>query len=125
MGTADGDMSLNTWLNYRWALSPAIEMLGTRRLAELEPEHVEALLARLAREGKSRRSVTRVRTVLGQALDMAMRRDEVSRNVARLAEMPKDIVATRETSAHRLTRPKRSWRLRRATRSRPSSSSGS
>ena len=89
VGTADGDMSLNTWLNYRWALSPAIETLGTRRLAELEPEHVEALLARLAREGKSRRSVTRVRTVLGQALDTAMRRAKVSRNVARLAEMPR------------------------------------
>jgi integrase len=59
------------------------------RLAELEPEHVEAVLARLAKEGKARRSVTRTRTVLGQALDTAARRGKVARNVAKLAEMPR------------------------------------
>ena len=89
VGTGQGDLSLNTWLNFKWALGPVIETLGKYRLAELEPEHVEGLLAKLAREGKARGSVTRVRTVLGQALEVAMRRGKVSRNVAKLSEMPK------------------------------------
>jgi len=39
-------------------------------------------------EGKARRTVARVRSYLGQALAVAERRGKVSRNVARLAEMP-------------------------------------
>jgi integrase len=89
VGTDDRDMSVNTLLNYRWALGPVIEAHGGRRLRDLEPEHVEMVLARMAREGKSRRSIVRVRTVLGQALDTAQRRGKVHRNVARLAEMPR------------------------------------
>ncbi len=90
VGTDDQDMSVNTLTQL-----PVGSGAGRQRawfacrLRELEPEDVERLLARLAREGKARRSVVRVRTVLGQALDTAQRRGKVSRNVARLAEMPK------------------------------------
>jgi integrase len=88
VGTGDGDKSLNTLINYRWALGPVIDQLGGIKVLELQPEHVERLLARLARAGMARNSVKRVRAVLGQALDTAMRRGKATRNVARLAEMP-------------------------------------
>jgi integrase len=89
VGTDDRDMSVNTYLNYRWALGPVIKAHGGRRLRDLEPEHVEMVLARMAAEGRARRSVVRVRTVLAQALDTAQKRGKVHRNVARLAEMPR------------------------------------
>jgi integrase len=89
VGTDDRDLSVNTLTNYRWALGPIIAAHGGRRLRELEPEHVEMVLARMAHEGKARRSVVRVRTVLAQALETAQRRGKLHRNVARLAEMPR------------------------------------
>jgi len=89
VGTEADDISPNTFENYCWALRPVIEALSSKRLRELRPHDVETVLTKLARAGKSRRSISRVRTVLAQALDEALRRDEVSRNVARLAKMPK------------------------------------
>lgn len=56
VGTGVGEMSPNTWDNYAWALGIAGEALQKYRLSELEPEHVEALLARLARDGMSRQA---------------------------------------------------------------------
>jgi integrase len=89
VGTGPGDKSPNTVINYRWALGPIIDALGSRRLRDLEPEHVELVLARLAGAGKARASVVRVRTVLAQALKVAQKRGKVHRNVAELAEMPR------------------------------------
>jgi integrase len=89
VGTDDRDMSVNTFTNYRWALRPVIDAYAGRRLRDLEPEHVEMVLVRMAKQGSARRSVVRVRTVLAQALDTAQRRGKVHRNVARLAEMPR------------------------------------
>jgi integrase len=65
-----------------------VPTLGTRRLVDLTPEDVETVLAHMVAEGKARRTVARVRSYLGQALAVAERRGKVSRNVARLAEMP-------------------------------------
>ena len=89
VGTDEGDMSLNTLINYRWALTPVINVHGKRMLRALEPEHVERLLLDLATQGKSRNSVARVRSVLAQALEEAQRRGKVHRNVARLTRVPK------------------------------------
>jgi integrase len=78
----------STVTNYRWAAGHAIRGLGRRRLNELTPENVEALLRHLADEGMARNSVMRVRSVLVMALKHAQRRDIVARNVAELSEMP-------------------------------------
>lgn len=73
---------------YRWAadghLRPA---LGPVKLTKLTPERVEALLAVKA-ETMSRNSVSRIRSVLGQALRWAEKRGYVARNVASLADLP-------------------------------------
>lgn len=78
----------STVTNYRWAAGHAIKGLGRRRLNELTPENVEALLRHLAEKGMARNSVMRVRSVLVMALKHAQRRDMVARNVAELSEMP-------------------------------------
>ncbi|MFP5254868.1 MAG: tyrosine-type recombinase/integrase [Acidimicrobiia bacterium] len=78
----------STITNYRWAAGHAIRGLGRRRLNELTPENVEALLRHLAEEGMARNSVMRVRSVLVMALKHAQRREIVARNVAELSEMP-------------------------------------
>jgi integrase len=75
--------------NKRWALATVIDAHGMRRLRDLEPEHVEAVLVKMAKDGKSRSSILRVRATLAQALDVALRRGKVVRNAARLAEMPR------------------------------------
>lgn len=81
--------SVNTVDNARWAVEKWIKpYVGGRRLRDLEPEDVERLLAAMARAGKNRRTVSRVKSYFGQALAAAERRGKVSRNVARLAEMP-------------------------------------
>ena len=54
----------------------------------LEPEDVEQLLAAMATAGRSRRTIVRVRSHLGQALAVAERPGKVGRSVARLAELP-------------------------------------
>ena len=84
-----GAKSVNTVDNARWACRVWIQpALGNKRLRDLLPEDVEALLLSMAEAGRSRQSVNRVRSYLGQALSVAERRGKVGRNVARIAEMP-------------------------------------
>jgi hypothetical protein len=46
--------SVNTVDNARWAVETWIEpTLGAKRMRDLEPEHVEALLAKMAKAGRS------------------------------------------------------------------------
>lgn len=100
--------SKSTITNYRWAAGHAIGGLGRRRLNELIPENVEALLRHMADEGMARNSVMRTRSVLVMALKHAQRRDIVSRNVAELAEMP---VQAREPRTGRSLTPDQARQL--------------
>ena len=92
----------------RW-IKPA---LGGKRLRELEPEHVEQLLATMVAAGKSRRTVARVKSYLGQALAAAERRGKVRRNVARIAEMP----ATKAPAERRFLSPDEGRKVLKAAR---------
>ncbi len=86
---ANESKSVNTVDNARWAVKNWIEpALGSKRLRDLQPEHVERMLIKMAKSGLARRSIARVKSYLGQALDVAQRRGKVNRNAARLAEMP-------------------------------------
>jgi integrase len=69
--------------------------IGTKRLKTLKPEHIEDAFARLAEHGHgdqptpmSRASLVKIRSVLGKTLAYAERRQLVSRNVARVVELP-------------------------------------
>jgi excisionase family DNA binding protein len=68
--------SVNTRENYRWAVEGhLVPGLGHIRLARLTADDVDALLESRAAAGLARSSVSRLRTVLGTALDHAARRD--------------------------------------------------
>lgn len=80
--------SPNTIANYRWAIGHIVGDLGAARLSALTPEDVDRLLASKAAAGLSRNTVTRIRSVLADALRHAERRGLVGRNVAALAVLP-------------------------------------
>jgi len=63
--------------------------LGKKRLSDLTPVHIDHLLAQKIDEGLAPSTVRRVRAVLSQALDQAMRWGYVNRNVAALSRPPK------------------------------------
>jgi integrase len=84
-----GNPSPNTIANFEWAVTKhLVPAIGPRRLEELRVEHVEAMLTGMADAGRARNTCLRVRNVLQQALNWAMRRGYVIRNVADLAELP-------------------------------------
>lgn len=81
--------SVNTVDNAKWAVNAwIVPHLGKQRLRDLGPDDVERMLAAMARAGRSRRTIVRVRSYLGQALAVAERRGKVARNVARISELP-------------------------------------
>lgn len=100
---AGRDVAPGTVVTYRYCLDAIKEEIGRKRLRSLTVADVETMLDRLASDkrkpreyapGKTRRpapmsraSLVKVRSCLGQVLDMAVRRDLVGRNVARLAEV--------------------------------------
>lgn len=62
--------------------------LGGHPLADLEPEHVEALYRRLARQGMAPATVLKVHRILSRALKVAVQRGRVERNVCTLVDAP-------------------------------------
>jgi integrase len=63
--------------------------VGTYRLEKLQPQHVQDLLTRKSAAGLSPQSVRHLRTILGIALNRAMKWSLVGRNVAALTDPPK------------------------------------
>ena len=62
--------------------------LGSIRLSKLTPEDVERMLAKMRDEGLSARTCQYVHAVLRTALQTAVRRGKISRNVAKLVDSP-------------------------------------
>ncbi|HEY6798593.1 MAG TPA: tyrosine-type recombinase/integrase [Kineosporiaceae bacterium] len=62
--------------------------LGAHRLAALEPEHVEAFLRKLKRQGMAPATVLKVFRILSRALKVAEQRGRVRRNVCTLVDAP-------------------------------------
>jgi integrase len=69
-------------------MSYLIPAIGTRRLDQLTPQHVQGMVNALSRSGLSPRTVHKVRAVLRGALNNAMQWGMVYRNVATLVRMP-------------------------------------
>jgi integrase len=81
--------SPNTIDNYRWTVERHLKpALGSKRLRALRPEDIESLLRKLASDGLTRNTISRIRSHASMALRWAQRRDLVARNVAELAELP-------------------------------------
>lgn len=83
-----GNLSPTHLYNYRWASSIITAEIGKKRAASLSTRDVESMLDRLAARPMARSSIVKVRGVLRMALDHAVRRGDLARNVARLAELP-------------------------------------
>lgn len=82
------DLSARTMGNYEWACTILIDDLGKIRLRNLTADDIEHAFHQRAEHGMSRASLIKVRSVLGKALDHALRRGLVTTNVARFVDLP-------------------------------------
>jgi integrase len=83
-------VTINTASNYKSvADNHIIPTLGKKRLGLLTTNDVDRLIAKKMDSGLSVSTVQRIRSVLAQAIDQAMRWGWVNRNVATLARAPK------------------------------------
>lgn len=65
-----------------------IKYLGQHRLDRLQPEHLDKLYTEMLAAGKKPSHVLKVHRILSRALEIAMRREKVGRNVAKLVDAP-------------------------------------
>src|ERR1019366_7653422 len=80
----------STFNNYQTVVRMHIlPRLGSKRLIELNVIDVDKLLSQKADSGLSPSTVRRIRAVLAQCLDQAIRWELVHRNVASLSRSPK------------------------------------
>jgi integrase len=63
--------------------------IGSRRLDQLMPEHLEQTYQALLASGRSPATVLRIHRMLHRALKIALQRDRVARNVATMVEPPR------------------------------------
>jgi hypothetical protein len=64
-------------------------LLGKHRLDRLTPEHLDGAYAVMLRHGLSPSTVLKVHRILSRALRIAVRRGQISRNVATLMDAPR------------------------------------
>jgi integrase len=64
--------------------------IGRRRLAQLEPSHIQAYQTELLRQGTSAKSITLHRAVLSGAINQAVSYGMIPRNVVALVKPPKN-----------------------------------
>ena len=82
----------STFANYQTVVRMHIlPSIGTKRLVDLTVSDVDRLLSLKADSGLSTSTVRRIRAVLAQCLDQAIRWEFVARNVATLSRSPKSI----------------------------------
>ena len=80
----------NTLAGYRVAVRVhLIPGVGAHRLEKLEPEHLEKLYARMIRSGSKPATAHQTHRTIRTALNVAVRRGNVTRNVASLAKAPR------------------------------------
>lgn len=100
------DIRSGTKGNYRNALKPVYDKLGAVELQRLTKAHVDQLVTAMLTSGRrvgtkgrplSPSTVNLMLTVLGMAIDDAMKQGFVVRNVARLVERPKNTVSEMKT----------------------------
>jgi integrase len=91
---------LSTWTRYKQLLAHVQARLGKVPLARLTPEQVERLYATLMTDGLSSTTVHHLHTVLHHALDDALRKRAVARNVSELVNVPQ----MRRHQIHAMTR---------------------
>jgi integrase len=79
----------STELIHRTSAKHITRLLGNTRVADLTVRGVEDALKSLAADGLSKSTIKKVRSTLKLALDDAIRREELDRNVAEKANIPR------------------------------------
>jgi integrase len=90
---AGRQLTPSTLTRHRWAVDHLTVQIGHIPVEKLSVRDVERALDELAAAGLSRSSLVKVLGTLSQALTFGQRRDDVSRNVAKLSKVPPDAKA--------------------------------
>ena len=93
------DRSPSTVERHRWAVDRIKAEIGKKQAATLKVRQVEDMLDNLQADGLGRSSLTKVLQTLSQAFDAAMRREDLDRNVAKLAKIPEAATRTAERTS--------------------------
>ena len=85
-----GNLSPTALYRYRWAANHITEQIGRKRVASLTYRDVELMLDRLATApyDLSRDSLKKIHGLLKRALENAVKRGDLAKNVATWAELP-------------------------------------
>jgi integrase len=67
----------------------ALPVIGSTRLDRLQPEQLEAVYLGMQRAGRAASSALKLHRILSRSLEVALRRNLVGRNVAKLIDAPK------------------------------------
>jgi integrase len=87
---ADPSVRRSTFVRYRELLSlHVIPIIGSRPLAKLTPQDVQALYGQKLRDGLSPQTVVHIHRVLHRALGQAVRWGLVARDICDLTDPPK------------------------------------
>lgn len=79
----------STLATYRgYVTNRIIPGLGKHRLDRLQPEHLERFYRRLETEGLAAATILQIHRIVGRALNVAMQRGKLARNVATLVDAP-------------------------------------
>jgi integrase len=79
---------------HHYSSAHVIRLLGKRRVADLTVREVETAFQSLATDGQSRASIAKVSATLSLVVQSAVRRDDLTRNVARDAQIPASAART-------------------------------
>ncbi len=89
-GSLEGTVSPRTYSDYKEILARYVyESIGHVKLTALQPLSLESLYKEMRHRGLSARTIRYVNIVLSRALERATRQGLVSRNVAKLVDLPK------------------------------------
>jgi len=84
---------------HRWAADRIKVSIGKRKAATLTVRHVDDMLDQLTADGLSRSSMLKLRGTLSQALQFAVKRGDLPRNVAKDATIPPSATRTAERTS--------------------------
>jgi integrase len=91
-----GQVRERTLASYRWLLKQYVfPVLGTRKLAQLQPDELRALYQAMAERDLSSRTIRYTHAVIRQALQKAVDLNLLVRNPADLARPPKGVTTER------------------------------
>ena len=87
----EGQVSPSTYDNYRYTIKLLKEGFGEQKLTAIKPIHVENYLKRMAKEGRSQSSLSKLRGMMFQIMKKAAANDLIRKNPVEFADHMRNV----------------------------------